>query len=64
MAEDVGEVGVEVAVDADLGERDVRPVGALQDLADRVAATGDYVFRDAFEEDFADELGVGELGAR
>jgi hypothetical protein len=63
VAEDVGEVGVEVAVDADLGEGDVGPVGALQDLADRVAAARDDVLGDALEEDLADELGLGELRA-
>jgi hypothetical protein len=63
VAEDVGEVGVEVAVDADLGEGDAGPVGTLQDLADGAAAAGDDVFGETFEEDFADEFGVGELGA-
>jgi hypothetical protein len=64
VAEDVGEVGVEVAVDADLGQGYVRTVGPLQDLADGVAAACDDVFGDALEEDGADEFRLGELGPR
>lgn len=62
MAQDVREVGVEVAFDADLGQGDIRPVGALQDVADGLAAARDDVFGDALEEDLADELRLGQLG--
>lgn len=63
MAQDVREVGVEVAVDVDLRDRRVRPVRVLGYLPDRVPAPLDDFLGYAFEEDLADEFGLGELGA-
>lgn len=63
MAEDVREVGVQVAVDVDMREGDVGTVGALEDGAHGVGDALHDVFGVAFEEDLADEFGFGELRA-
>ncbi len=64
MAEDERKVGFEVAIDLDPGDDYVWSVGALRDRADGLPAPLDYVLGNALEEDLADELGLGELGAR
>lgn len=64
MRQDEGEVGVQVAGEADLGERDVGPVGGAREGEDGAAAALDYVGGVAFKEDFADELRVGWGGGR
>ena len=63
MAQDVREVGVEVAVDVDLRDRRVRPVCLLGYLPDGTPAPLDNFLGYAFEEDLADEFGFGELRA-
>lgn len=64
VAEDVGEAGVEVANDADLGDGDVGPVDGASEGADGLGAALDDVLGRALDEDLADEVGLGELGAR
>lgn len=63
VAEDVGEAGGEVALDVDLGDLDLGPVGGAGEGLDGAAAAVDDVLGDALDEDFADEVGFGELGA-
>lgn len=63
VVEDVGEAGGEVALDADLGDGGVRAVGGAREGLDRAAAAGDDVVGDAPDEDLADEVGLGQLGA-
>lgn len=63
VAEDVGEAGVKVAFDFDLGDLYLRPVGGSGEGLDGEAAAVDDVLSDAFDEDFADEVGLGEFGS-
>jgi hypothetical protein len=64
MAEDVGKVGVEVAIYVDLGYGNLWPISPLRDFLDRLAAPFDYLLGDALQEDFPYELGLGELCTR
>lgn len=63
VAEDVGEAGLEMALDADVGDLDVGRVGGAGNLLDGLGAGLDDRLGVAFDEDFADEVGLGELGA-
>lgn len=63
VAEDVGEARVEVAVDFDLGDLYVGAVCGVGELGDGFGAAAYDIFGEAFDEDFADEIGFGELGA-
>lgn len=63
VAEDVREAGVEVAVDFDLGDLDVGAVGRIGEGGDGFGAAVDDIFGSTFDEDFADEVGLGQLGA-
>lgn len=64
VAEDIGEAGVEVAVDFDFGDLDVGAVGGICEGCDGFGAAVDDILGGAFDEDLADEVGFGELGAR
>lgn len=64
VVQDVGEAGGEVALDADLGDGDAWAVGRAGEGLDGVTAARDDVASDAAYEDFADEVGLRELGAR
>lgn len=63
MAEDVGEARAKVAVNFDLGDLDIRSVCGAGELGDGFSAAAYDIFGEAFDEDFADEVGFGELGA-
>lgn len=63
MAEDVREARVEVAVDFDLRDLDVGSVCGAGELGDSFSAAAYDIFGKAFDEDFADKIGFGELGA-
>lgn len=62
MTEDVREARVEVAVDFDLGDLDVGSVCGAGELGDSFGAAAYDIFGEAFDEDFANEVGFGELG--
>ena len=57
VAEDVGEGRVQVALDPDLGDGHVRPVGRPRQVPHRVPAPLDHVPGGALQEDLPDELG-------
>lgn len=63
VAQDVGEAGVEVADDVDLGDGGVGPVGGAGEGRDGFGAARDDVLGGTFDEDLADEVGLGELRA-
>jgi hypothetical protein len=63
MAEDVREARVEVAVDFDLRDLDVGSVCGAGKLGDGFDAAAYDIFGEAFDKNFADEVGFGELGA-
>jgi hypothetical protein len=63
VAEDVGEAGGEVAVDLDIRDLDAGSVGGAGQGADGGGAALDDVLCYALDEDLADEVGLGELGA-
>lgn len=63
MAEDVGEAGVEVSVNLDLRNLDVGTIGGAGEGNNSLGAALDDVLGVAFDEDFADVVGFGELGA-
>lgn len=63
VAEDVGEAGVEVAVDFHLGHLHLGPVGGAGELGDGFCAAADDILGEALDEDFANEVGLGEGGA-
>lgn len=63
VCEDVWECHVQMAVDADLGDRGVRPVSGANEVLCGMSAPLDDVPRYALQEDLADELGLGQLGA-
>lgn len=63
VGEDVGEAGGEVAVDADVGDLGAGPVGGAGEGGDGAGAAVDDVAGLALDEDLADEVGLGELGA-
>lgn len=52
-----------MAVDLDIGNLDVRAVGGAGELLNCDGAVVDDVFGHALDEDFPDELGLGQLGA-
>jgi hypothetical protein len=64
VVEDVGEGGVEVALELELWEDGGRPVGGRGERLDLLAAAGDDLLGVALEEDLADELGLGGFGVR
>ena len=63
VAEDEGEAGFEVALDLDVGDGHVRPVGLLGYAADGLAAAVDDVLGYAFGKYLAYEFGAGCFGA-
>jgi hypothetical protein len=63
VAEDVGEARAEVAIDFDLGHLYSWGVCSAGELSDGFGAAAYDVLGRAFYEDFADKVGLGELGA-
>ena len=70
MAQDVGKRGIQVAIDIDLGDLNVRTVCALDQVLGGLATRLDNLFGIASQEDFADGLlvvwrrGVWEMPGR
>lgn len=56
MAEDIREAGVQVAVDLDLGDLGLGPVGGAGEGGDGLCAALNDGFGVALDEDFADEI--------
>lgn len=61
MAEDVGEAGVKVTLNVDVGDLDVRRICRTGNLLDCLSAVLNDVLGIALDEDFADVVGLGEL---
>lgn len=63
VAEDVREAGLEMTIDFDFGDLDVGTVGRVGESGDGFGAAVDNILGGAFDEDFANEVGLGKLGA-
>lgn len=62
MAEDVGEAGVEVSVNLDLGDLDVGTICRAGEGSDGLRTALNNVLSVASDENFADVVGFGEFG--
>ena len=61
VAEDEGEIGIKVALDADIGYLDVWGIDRASNLLYSVRTALDDVLGVALDEDLADKVGLGEL---
>ena len=64
VAENIRETSLQVTVNIDLGDGNIRPVGALRNIPNGFPAALDNILGYTLEKDLANELGFRELGTR